>query len=306
MSRILVTGGAGFIGSHLVSDLVERGHDVALVVRPTTSLERLAGSIDSVRLVVGELGEPAGILAGLGPWRPEACAHLAWYGDPATYLTSRENLVELRANLAFLPALFDAGCSRILITGTCAEYLGSEQPLTEDSPTDPRTLYAAAKLSLRLLARQLATDAGAGLVWARLFHLYGPREHRQRLVPAVINALLDGGQFAATAGTQVRDYLHVADVASALRGLLEAGADGTFNICSGKPVTVREVVSTVAEILDRPGSVEFGAVAARPWDPPILAGDNAHLTGLTGWQPSYGLREGLANTVEWWRSRKVS
>ena len=305
MSRILVTGGAGFIGSHLVGDLVERGHDVAVIVRPTTSLDRLAGSIESVRVVTGVLDEPAGILTSLGDWRPEACAHLAWYGDPATYLTSPENLVQLRANLAFLPALLDAGCSRILITGTCAEYVVTEQPLTEDSPTDPRTLYAAAKLSLRMLAGQLATDAGAGLIWARLFHLYGPRERNQRLVPAVINTLLDGGQFAATEGTQVRDYLHVADVASALRGLLEAGADGTFNICSGNPVTVREVVSTIADMLDRSDSVDFGAVAVRSWDPPILTGANSRLVAQTEWAPSYGLRGGLSQTIEWWRSRKA-
>jgi nucleoside-diphosphate-sugar epimerase len=305
MSRMLVTGGAGFIGSHLVSDLVEHGHDVTLVARPTSSLHRLAGSIDSVRIVSGEVDEPAAILAALGPWRPEVCAHLAWYGDPATYLTSRENLAELRASLSFLTELFDAGCASVVITGTCAEYLGSDGPLTEDSPTGPRTLYAAAKLSLKLLATQLAADAGASLAWARLFHLYGPQEREGRLVPAVINTLLGERRFAATEGTQIRDYLHVADVASALRELMEAGADGTFNVCSGTPTSVRDVVGSIAEIVGRPGSVDFGAVASRSWDPPVLAGDNARLVGLTGWKPSFGLRGGLADTVEWWRSRKA-
>jgi UDP-glucuronate decarboxylase len=305
MSRIMVTGGAGFIGSHLVSDLVERGHDVALVVRPTSSLHRLDGSIGSVRLVAGELEEPAAILAALGSWRPEACAHLAWYGDPATYLTSRENLTELEASLSFLTELLDAGCARLLVTGTCAEYLGSDALLTEESPTGPRTLYAAAKLSLKLLATQLATDAGASLAWARLFHIYGPHEREQRLVPAVINTLLGEGRFAASEGNQIRDYLHVADVASALRELLEAGADGTFNVCSGTPASVREVVGAIAEILGRSDSVDFGAVPSRGWDPPVLAGDNSRLVGRTGWAPSYRLRDGLAHTVEWWRSRKA-
>jgi len=303
MSRVLVTGGAGFIGSHLVPDLVERGHDVALLIRPTSSLHRLQGSIESVRLVFGELDEPTAILAALAPWRPEACAHLAWYGDTVTYLMSRENLAELRASLAFLTELLDAGCSRLLVTGTCAEYLGSDVRLTEDSPTGPRTLYAAAKLSLKMLAAQLCTDAGASLAWARLFHLYGPYEREQRLVPAVINTLLREGRFAATEGTQIRDYLHVADVAAALRELLERGEDGTFNVCSGTPTSVREVVATIAELVERPDSVDFGAVTSRSWDPPVLAGDNARLVGHTGWAPSYSLRDGLAKTIEWWRSR---
>ena len=298
-----MTGGAGFIGSHLVRDLVERGHDVALLVRPTTSLHRLGFAANSVRLVHGEVGEPDLALAKLSPWNPEACAHLAWYGDPRTYLVARMNLAELSASLKFLSHLVDSGCARFVVTGTCAEYEPSDEPLTEESPTGPRTLYAAAKVSLRMLSAQLAADSGASLAWARIFHLYGPFEHEQRLVPAVIRTLLEGGEFAATAGTQVRDYLHVADVASALRKLLECGAAGAFNVCSSKPASVREVIGTISEIVGRPGSVRFGAVGSRSWDPPILSGDNARLVRQTDWEPTYELRAGLEHTVAWWRSQ---
>ena len=277
---------------------------MAVLVRPTTSLHRLGDAAGAVRLVEGELAEPASILEELGSWRPEACAHLAWYGDPRTYLVSRENLAELAASLAFLSHLLDSGCGRLLVTGTCAEYEASDQLLTEQSPTGPRTLYAAAKLSLKMLTTQLAADAGATLAWARIFHLYGPFEHEQRLVPAVINTLLEGREFAATAGTQVRDYLHVADVAAALRALLETGADGPFNICSGAPVSVREVITTLAEVLARPDAVRFGAVAARSWDPPHLSGDNTRLLAATGWRARHELRPGLEQTVAWWRSQR--
>ena len=306
MSRILVTGGAGFIGSHLVRNLVAGGHEVALLVRPTTSLERLGDSVNSVRLVKADLAEPALAMASMAPWKPEACAHLAWYGDPRTYLVSRENLAELAASLTFLSHLLDAGCSRLLVTGTCAEYETSDEPLTEESPTRPGTLYAAAKLSLKLLAGQLAAESGASLAWARIFHLYGPYEHQQRLVPAVIRTLLDGREFAATAGTQVRDYMHVADVASALAALIERGSYGTFNVCSGKPVTVHEVIGTIADIVGRADLVKFGAVATRPWDPPSLRGDNARLVAETGWRPARELGDGLEQTVTWWRSRDTT
>jgi len=117
----------------------------------------------------------------------------------------------------------------------------------------------------------------------------------------VIRTLLDGREFAATAGTQVRDYLHVADVASALRALLVGGADGAFNICSSKPTSVRDVIETIAQILDRPDSVRFGAVAARSWDPAFLCGDNTKLVRETGWGPAYQLRAGLEQTAAWWR-----
>ena len=306
MSRVLVTGGAGFIGSQLVRDLVRRGHDVSLLLHPNTSLDRLGDAAGSVRVVEGDVGDPAAVLATLGPWRPDACAHLAWYGDPSTYLTSRENLAQLTASLTFLTTLLDSGCGRLLITGTCAEYEPSDELLTEQSPLGPRTLYAAAKLSLRMLAAQLAADAGASLAWARIFHLYGPNEREQRLVPAVIRTLLDGREFLATAGTQERDYLHVADVASALSALLEEGRDGAFNVCSGIPVTVREVVATIAEIVGQPNGVRFGAIGARKWDPPFLCGDNSLLVKETGWSPSRSLRNGLEDAVTWWRSQVPS
>jgi nucleoside-diphosphate-sugar epimerase len=153
-----------------------------------------------------------------------------------------------------------------------------------------------------MLSAQLAAETGASLAWARIFHLYGPFEHEHRLVPAVIRTLLDGREFAATAGTQVRDYLHVADVASALRALLVGGADGAFNICSSKPTSVRDVIETIAQILDRPDSVRFGAVAARSWDPAFLCGDNTKLVRETGWGPAYQLRAGLEQTAAWWRA----
>ena len=304
MSRVLVTGGAGFIGSHLVASLVGAGHDVAVLVRPSSSRERLGATLATVRLVEGEVADPNAVMKELGPWRPDACAHLAWFSDPHTYLASRENLSALNASLAFVARLLDSGCRRFLITGTCAEYSPSDQRLTEDSPTGPRTLYAASKLSLKMLATELAAEGNASLAWARLFHMYGPFENEQRLVPAVINTLLKGAKFAATDGTQLRDYLHVADVASGLKDLVGAGANGTFNICSGIPVSVREVIATIAEILGRSEAIQFGAVAHRGWDPPILAGDNARLVEQTAWAPSRGLREGLTQTVDWWRAHK--
>ena len=303
MTRILVTGGAGFIGSHLVRDLVMHGHDVAILVRPTTSLHRLGDLAGLVRLVEGEVADPARVLAALAPWKPEACAHLAWFGDPHTYLSSAENVTELVASLAFLSGLLEVGCYRYLITGTCAEYEPSDEPLTERSPTGPRTLYAAAKLSLMMLSNQLALQSGARLAWARIFHLYGPFEREERLVPALIQSLFAGREFAATTGDQVRDYTHVVDVASALRLLIERGADGAFNVCSGKQTSVKSLINTVAEILKHPELVRFGAVASRAWDPPVLSGDNARIVHETGWRPVYELQDGLEQTISWWASQ---
>ncbi len=303
MSRVLVTGGAGFIGSHLVKELVASGHDVGVLIRPGASIEKLQPMVGDVRAFRGDLDDPEDAVSKLGEWRPETCAHLAWYAEPRTYLQSAENVSHLTSSLALVTRLSDAGCRRFVITGTCAEYAPSQSRLGEDSPVGPQTLYAACKLSLQMVTAQLAAQSGMQVAWARIFHLYGPFEYEQRLVPAVIRRLLANEDFAATSGEQVRDYLHVSDVASALCTLVEGRVDGTVNVCSGKEVTVRQVIETIAEMLGRSDRVRFGAVAARAWDPPYIVGDNARLVG-DGWSPRYDLRTGLAQTIEWWRARQ--
>jgi nucleoside-diphosphate-sugar epimerase len=301
MSGVLVTGGAGFIGSRVVRTLAGRGHDVRVLARPSTSLRRLS-NVDAA-VIHGDIGDPAGVIEALDGWRPDVCAHLAWYGDPKTYLTSHANLAELSASCAFLVHMLDAGCQRHLITGTCAEYAPSSEPLRENSPVGPATLYAASKLALQMVSSQLAAEFGACISWARIFHLYGPDENSQRLVPAAIHALRSGEEFAATAGDQVRDYLHVEDVATALCALIEHEVDGVVNVCSGVPVTVRHVIESIATILGRLDLVRFGRVTSRRWDPPFVCGDNSRLVSEASWRPTFDLKSGLEDTIAWWRSQ---
>jgi UDP-glucuronate decarboxylase len=303
MSRVLVTGGAGFIGSHVVTALVEAGHDVAVFVRPSTSLEKLDAIVSQIRIFRGHLDDPREAVSKFGDWRPESCAHLAWYAEPRTYLQSPENVANLISSLELLPRLADAGCTDFVITGSCAEYATSLSRLREDSPVGPQTLYAASKLALQIVSSQLGAQSALRVTWARIFHLYGPFEYQARLVPAVILKLLSGEEFEATSGEQVRDYLHVSDVAAAIHTLIEHGEAGIVNVCSGKEVTVRRVIETIAEMLGRSDKVRFGAVAARNWDPPYICGDNTRLV-RAGWSPRYDLRTGLAQTIEWWRSRQ--
>ncbi len=303
MTRVLVTGGAGFIGSHLVRALVAQANDVVVLARPSTSLNRLSDILGAVRIVRGDVADPARVLKTLKTWRPEVCAHLAWYADPKTYLRSHANLDELSASYGFLAHLLEGGCRRLLITGTCAEYASSRDSLRENSTVGPATLYASCKLSLQMVSAQLAAEFGARVTWARIFHLYGPGESSQRLVPAVMQALLADEEFAATAGDQVRDYLHVADVASALCALVEHDVEGVVNVCSAVPVRVRDLIEAIADILNRRQLLRFGQAASRGWDPPYICGDNTRLMNETGWAPQFDLHSGLEQTVEWWKTQ---
>lgn len=298
---ILVTGAGGFVGSQVVRKLVDSGAEVVALVRPASSRRRLAG-LDGIRIIEADLADGDTVARQLATIRPDGCIHLAWYAKAGKYLASPDNLISLRSSLSLLEELARLGCRHVVGVGTCFEYEMGSKLLHEDSLTKPATLYAASKLAFSLVAGQRLAQLGIGFSWARLFYLYGPDEDERRLVPAMIAALTAGREFAATQGGQVRDYLHVEDAASGLCALSRTRSAGTFNVCSGEPVTIARLMQTLGELLGRPDLVRLGALPYRDGDPMYVCGDNHRLRAETGWRPHYSLHDGLAATVERWKS----
>jgi nucleoside-diphosphate-sugar epimerase len=299
--RVLVTGASGFIGAHCVRELLDRGHQVAILTRsadPPSRLKEVAGRIERIEGALGNLPRAA-----LQTWKPEGCLHLAWYAEPGKYLEADENVDCLIGSLALLRTLISDGCERFVGAGTCFEYEMAGHPLQESSPTRPATLYAATKLSVCETGQKVARQKGSKFAWGRVFYPYGPQEDPRRAVPGVINALLDSRPFPATTGEQVRDYVHVEDVAAGFATLLESGAEGVFNLCSGAPLTMRELLSLIGEQLGKAQLIEFGKFPARSYEPPYIAGDNSRLRSL-GWSPRYTTASGLAQTIGWWRANR--
>lgn len=298
----MVTGGTGFIGSHVVRQLLNSGRDVAVVTRSAGGVDRLGHVPDAVALIRADLTDSASVRRALSDWRPDACIHLAWFAEPGQYLQSLENLSALGSTLTLLQELADVGCTRVAMAGTCAEYDSSRGWLREDSPTDPQTLYAATKLSAALITREVARIKGLQLAWGRVFYPYGPGEDERRAVPAAIRSLLAGIPFGTTAGAQVRDYIHAEDVALAFVCLIDESASGVYNISSGIPITMRRVMDTIGEIIDGTDLIRFGALPYREWDPMFVCGDDSRLRKL-GWAPRYSLHTGMEQTIAWWRAR---
>ncbi|MBI4221013.1 MAG: NAD-dependent epimerase/dehydratase family protein [Chloroflexi bacterium] len=175
--------------------------------------------------------------------------------------------------------------------------------LAEQSGLDPRTPYAATKLAAQVAIGQLGAVTGMAAAWARLFYQYGPFEDPRRLVPSVIRAALAGRTVDVTSGEQVRDFLHVEDVARALVAIATSDVVGAVNVGSGRPITVRDLVMTLAELLGRGEFVAFGARAADQADPPFVCANSHRLRASTGWAPRFDLVDGLCDTVKWWRTR---
>jgi nucleoside-diphosphate-sugar epimerase len=296
-----VTGGCGFIGARAVRRLVKEGWNVAVFERPGVSPWRVNDIRDRIEIVAADLASRGFVQDFLRQWRPDACLHLAWYAEPGKYLDSKINIEHVRHSLDLLEDLIASGCKNVVMAGTCAEYDTADEILKEDAPAKPATLYAACKLATGVIAQRVAEDASVPLAWARLFYLFGPGEDTRRMAPALIRALFKGEEFRASAGSQVRDYLHVDDVASGLVALLRRRASGVFNVSSGIPTTVSDLMRLIGDEIGRSELIRFGAAPTRAWEPAFICGDSSKLRSL-GWSPAYSLRDAVRNAIQYWRS----
>ena len=294
---VLLTGATGFIGSQVARALVAEGAKVVAIDREDgANSERLRDIATRLCIVQVDLNDDARVARLIDEHRPTTCIHLAWYAVPRDYLTSAENLSLVASSLKLARLLADAGCERFVAAGTCFEYDTSQGTLDEASRTLPRHLYSTCKLALFQMLQRFSDDRGLSFAWPRFFYQYGPFEQEGRLVPAVLGALLRGEQAKVSSGEQVRDFLHVADVATAVCKVASSSLTGAINIGSGEGVSVRTLVETLAEECERPELVLYGAIPQRAGDPARVVADNAKLRS-TGWAPKFDLRAGLRDTV---------
>lgn len=294
--RVLVTGASGFIGWHATRLLAEKGFEVHASARHRP-IDLPEGATFHHNDLLAD-----GATALVKAVRPSHLLHFAWNAEAGAFWNAPNNVDWLAASLGLYRAFADAGGKRSVFAGSCAEYDWSKPTLSEHStPLAPASLYGVCKDALRRAVEKAAAQDGISFAWGRIFWLYGPRERRGRLVSDLIAGLLDGCKVPCSEGSQCRDFMHVEDVASAFVQLLMSDARGPINIGSGKATRVADVIALTAELIGRPELVELGALPSGPNQPPTLVADNQYLKDAVGFSPNYALRDGLSETIEWWK-----
>jgi nucleoside-diphosphate-sugar epimerase len=287
MKRLLVTGARGFVGSALMDGLRARGWDPIGVSSVVTGAFLCANLLDhaAMRALVKYV-------------RPTHLIHAAWRPVHGDILQSIQNFAWIAASLCLIEAFREYGGKRAAVIGSAAEYDWSHGICRNRvTPMRPATLYGICKNSLRNALESCAPKIGLSLVWPRVFFVYGPNEHETRLVPSVIRSLIAGKPALCTHGRQVRDYMHVSDVAAGVIAALESKHEGTVDVASGQGVAVRDVVLEIARTLGREDLVRLGALPSRPDEAPMVMGDPSEAAALLGWAPTIPLPEGIAATT---------
>jgi nucleoside-diphosphate-sugar epimerase len=279
--KVVVTGATGFVGRHLVSQLVARGHHVTVLVRDEVRARQFSWAPD-VRLAGFTLDDPEAVSPATLEDQ-DAVVHLAWpglpnYGAPFHY---EDNLP---AAYRFLKQCIAANISQVLVTGTCFEYGLREGKLIESMYPNPANAYSLAKDTLRKFLECWREEHPFTLQWARLFYMFGEGQNPKSLL-AQLDQAIDGADsgFNMSAGEQLRDYLSISEVARRLTLLIEhPEVEGVTNICSGQPVSVRSLVEK--HIADRGATIKLnlGYYPYSKFEPLAFWGDASRIESIDG------------------------
>ncbi|HWP83577.1 MAG TPA: UDP-glucose 4-epimerase GalE [Terriglobia bacterium] len=319
--QVVVTGGAGYIGSHVVRCLARHGHDVVIYDDLSTGHRSLAGGFP---LVVGGLDERDKLVSVLSGF--DAVIHCAGYisvGEsaehPRKYLEN--NAV---AGLVLLNACLDSGVSKFVFSSTAAVYgIPSRSPISEDVPTLPINPYGCSKLFLEQALEGYGSAYGLKFVALRYFNaagadssgtigeIHNPETH---LIPCALEVaagardelLIFGQDYFTADGTCIRDYVHVTDLAEAhvkaLEYLAKGGKSTAMNLGTGKGYSVKEVVAAVEAVTGR--KVRTRLVPPRAGDAPVLVADPSRAQQLLQWTAKHSLTDMVASAWMWQKQKE--
>jgi UDP-glucose 4-epimerase len=321
--KILVTGGAGYVGSHVVRSLCERGHDVLTYDNLSTGHD---WAVLGGGLVRADLADAVALDRALGEFRPDVVMHFAAsievgesVADPLKYYMNNA-----RNTLGLLGAMARYGVRRLIFSSTAAVYgMPGVAPVTEAAPLLPINPYGESKAFVERVLRDLSATGALAYVALRYFNAAGAdREARigerhtpeSHLIPLVLKAAkgeregvrVYGADYPTPDGTCIRDFVHVDDLASAhvlaCEYLLGGGASEVFNCGYGHGYSVREVIEAARAVtgLDFPVSV----MDRRPGDPPVLVADSERIRRTLGWVPAHDDLEYIVRTAWRWEKKQ--
>jgi UDP-glucose 4-epimerase len=304
--KILVTGGAGFIGSHVVDAYIAAGHEVAVLDNMSTGREENVSG--DARVHRADVRDLARVQAAISAFRPDVVNHQAAQSEVPKSVADPgyDAQVNVVGGLNVLRACVDHGVRKVIFSSTGGALYGEPDvvPADEDHPIRPLSPYGTSKYAFEQYLGTFHRTFGLTFTTLRYANVYGARQdfaaEEGRVVAIFASRMLEGKPVTIDGdGNQSRDMIHVGDVATANLAALEGGDGGTYHVSSGIPVSVNDLFRKLALLTDYRLEARFGP--ARKGDVYRVALDNSRAAGELGWQPRINLEEGLRLTVDYFR-----
>jgi len=299
--KILIVGGSGFIGSHLVEDAIARGFEVTVLSLNLPKPERKFDRAEYILADISSINELCNALDG------RQYHHVINLGGYINHAPLSKGGVEV-LNIHFIGVMNLVQCidRSILKTfiqfGSSDEYGNNQAPQNELQREAPISPYSLAKVAATQFLHMLHRAEGFPVITFRLFLTYGPGQDQSRFIPQIIRGCLDGTSFPASAGLQLRDFCYIDDVVEAVFVAIEKPKvrGEIVNIASGKAITVRSVIETIQRLIGQ-GTPRYGDVLYRSGENMELYADISKAKSLLEWKPKICLENGLKNTIDWIR-----
>ncbi len=291
-----MTGGTGFIGRWSLPALHERSYEVHAICRKKTS------DMDQ-RVFWHELDlfDEVKIAKLCSEHSFTHLLHFAWVTDHGAFWSSLDNWKWVNASLHLARCFAESGGRRMVVAGSCTEYEAGRIYEERTSRFRPKTIYGASKRALYLMLEAFARQTGMEFAWGYLFYLYGPSEHPNRFVPAVIRGLLKGEEIPCSHGNQIRDFLHSKDAGEGFAALLDRAVEGGINIASGRGISLKDLALCLAEQIGGEHLLQFGKLAPSILDTPSIVAEVSRARDELHWQPEISLNERLQEVISWWK-----
>lgn len=307
-TRVLVTGGAGFIGSHLTRRLVAEGAETHVITSEVSSMypSRLLDLRERIVLHEANLMDRGAMDSVVQSARPQVVFHLGAYTHVGKSWQRIDECVQgnIQGTINLLKALENTGYERFINTGTSEIYGDIGVPFREDACPNPISPYSVSKYSAERFCQMFHQGLGWPIVLVRPFNAYGPAQTPDRIIPETIVRGLRKQELKTTSGKQTREFNYVDDIVDGF--LLLAGTPGIegeiFNIGGGEEVAIRDVVELVLEMTGSGVKAQIGALPDRPTEIWRMYCDSTKARDRLGWTPRHTLRDGLAKTIEWYRT----
>ena len=283
--KVLLTGASGFLGRYVLKHLQK--HGISTIVAGIESPTNIS-STDFVQVDFLKQPDFGELISKTGATH---LMHFAWYAEHGKYWSSPYNLRWTEATVRLVEAFCLAGGQKVIIAGTSAEYDWSYGYCHEEiTPLNPITLYGVSKDAARRLTMAVCAEYKTPCAWGRIFLPYGKGEDSRRLIPSLIEVFQGKRPPFGVNATAYRDFLHADDLAHGFLKLLLSDAQGIYNICSGQPVQIAEVVRIIANSLETDPQTVLELSTERPGEPSFLVGDNQKLK-LLGWYAEHSLAD---------------
>ena len=273
--KVLVTGAAGYMGKHVVKELLLKGHQVLAVDLNHKEIDSRAEILDvDIFNGASDLYKQCK--------EPDLCIHLAW--QDGFVHNSYKHMQNLSGHFMFLKTLIDGGCDRIAVMGTMHEVGFYEGAVDEDTPCNPLSQYGIAKNALRQAMLQLTQGTDVKLYWLRAFYILGDDTRNSSIFTKLLQAAEDGKkEFPFTAGTNQYDFIDVKELAKQIvAACTQDDITGIINVCSGKPITLKEKVESFIKEKGIDIQLQYGVFPERPYDSKIIYGDNTKIRKIMG------------------------